>query len=57
MAAIGIFVQLDRMKPDSSRDIRAKAFQQTATGIRIEAEEMTLNGSASKDPTGTFIRF
>jgi hypothetical protein len=55
MTAIAVFVQIDRLE-NKSADIRAKAYLQTATGVRIEAEEMTLSG-VSKDPTGTFIQF
>ena len=58
MAAIGVFVQYDRMtNKGKTRDLRAKAFIQTATGIRIEAEEMTLSGSAAKSSDGTYIQF
>lgn len=56
MVAIGLFIQYDRMTK-GSREIRTKAFTQTATGIRIEAEEMTLSGAVTKDPTNTFIQF
>jgi hypothetical protein len=56
MAAIAVFVQYQQMTVKST-DVRAKAYQQTATGLRIEAEEMTLSGGATKDPTGTFIQF
>jgi len=55
MTAIAVFIQIDRMQ-NKSADIRAKAYLQTATGVRIEAEEMALSG-VSKDPTGTFIQF
>jgi hypothetical protein len=57
MAAIAIFIQYDRMKSPSERDIRAKAYQQTATGIRLDVGDMTLSGGATKDPTGTYIQF
>ncbi len=57
MAAIGVFIQLDRMKPSSERDIRAKAFIQTATGVRIEGEEMTLSGNVTKDATNSYLQF
>jgi hypothetical protein len=53
--AIAIFIQYDRMNA-KSYDARAKAYTQTATGIRIEAEDMTLSGT-TKDPSGLFIRF
>lgn len=54
MAALAVFIQIDRMK-NKSADLRAKAYQQTSTGVRVEAEEMTLNG-VSLDPTGTYIQ-
>ena len=56
MVAIAILVQFDRMQKKTS-DIRAKAYEQTSTGLRIEAEEMTLSGGATKDTTGMFIQF
>lgn len=56
MAAIAIFVQYQQMTTKTT-DVRAKAFQQTATGIRIDATDMTLSGGATKDPTGVFIQF
>ena len=37
--------------------LRSKAYQQTAKGVRIEAEEMTISGSVTKDSTGTFVTF
>lgn len=58
MTAIAVFVQLDQMQTNGkSRDLRAKAFIQTATGVRIEGEDMTLSGSVQKDSTGSFIQF
>lgn len=57
MTAIAVFVQVDRMNSKKSKDLRAKAYQQTATGVRIEGEEMTLSGAVYKDTGGTFIRF
>lgn len=36
---------------------RSEAYTRTATGIRIEAEEMSLSGSAAKDGSGTFVQF
>ena len=56
MAAIAVFVQIDRMQRKSA-DIRTKAYQQTRTGVRVEAEEMALSGSVVKDPTGTSVQF
>ncbi len=55
MTAIAVFIQVDRIQ-NKSADIRAKAYKQTAMGVRVEAEEMTLSG-VLKDPTGTFIQF
>lgn len=56
MAAIAVFVQYQQMTVKTT-DVRAKAFQQTATGIRIDATDMTVSGGVTKDPTGTFIQF
>ncbi len=55
MVAIAVFIQVDRLQ-NKSEDIRAKAYRQTATGVKVEAEEMTLSG-VLLDPTGTFIQF
>jgi hypothetical protein len=56
MAAIAVFVQYDRLN-SGPKDLRAKAYIQAATGIRIEGEEMTLSGSVTKDPTGSYLQF
>lgn len=56
MAAIAVFVQYQQMTTKTT-DVRAKAYQQTATGIRIEAEEMSVSEGAVTDSTGTFIQF
>jgi len=55
MAALAVFVQIDRMR-NRPADIRAKAYVQTPTGVKIEAEEMSLT-NVSKDASGTFITF
>jgi hypothetical protein len=55
MIVIAVLVQLDRMQ--KTRDIRAKAYIQTATGVRIEGEEMTLSGSVTKNAAGAYIQF
>jgi hypothetical protein len=58
MAALAVFIQLDRMvNKNGTRDMRAKAYQQTATGVRIEGEEMSLSGAVSKSSSGTYIQF
>ena len=49
MVAIAVFIQVDRLQ-NKSEDIRAKAYRQTATGVKVEAEEMTLSG-VLLDPT------
>lgn len=41
---------------DRSTYLRSKAYTHTATGVRIEAEEMTLT-NIQKDPTGTYVQF
>lgn len=56
MTAIAVFVQYDRLY-GTTKDLRAKAYIQAATGVRIEAEEMTLSGNVTKDPGGTFLQF
>jgi hypothetical protein len=55
MTVIAVFIQIDRIQ-NKPEDIRAKAYRQTATGVRVEAEEMALSG-VLLDPTGTFIQF
>lgn len=35
----------------------SKAYETAASGVRIEAEEMSLTGAVSKDASGTFIVF
>jgi hypothetical protein len=55
MVAIAVFIQVDRLQ-NKSEEIRAKAYRQTPTGVRVEAEEMTLSGVVL-DSTGTFIQF
>ena len=42
---------------NKSTYLRSKAYVQTASGIRIETEEMSLSGAVSKDPSGTFVQF
>lgn len=42
---------------NQSTYVRTKAYEQTATGIRIESEDMTLTGGVTKDSTGGFIQF
>lgn len=56
MVALVIYVQFFLLK-SQSQDVRTKAYTQSPTGIRIEAEEMTRSGSVTTDPTGTFIIF
>lgn len=56
MTALALFVQLDRMQNKSS-EIRTKAYQQTSSGIRIEAEEMTVSGGVTKNSEGGYIQF
>lgn len=36
---------------------RSKAYQQTEIGVRIEAEEMTVSGSVTKDTANGFVTF
>lgn len=55
MTALAVFIQVDRMK-NKSADLRARAYKQTPTGVRVEAEEMTLSGVVV-DSGGTFIQF
>lgn len=53
-----VLLQVNRFsKTETSTDMRAKAYVQTETGMRIEAEDMILEGKVAKDPTGTYLIF